>query len=83
MISSFIISTIVYLLSFAIGLLPIGYLPAAVASSIVYLSAVLNTFNYIFPISHLFIILSLVITIELILWVFHAFLWVYNKVRGI
>jgi len=83
MITSFFIAVFVSIINLILGLLPIGTLPAAVSSSITYISGVLNTFNYLFPISDLFIVLSLVITVELILWLFHVTIWVYHKIRGI
>jgi len=83
MITTFLIATLVSFIGFFIGLLPTGVLPVAVSSSFSYLSGILNTFNFIFPISHLFIVFILVITVDIVVWVFHSFLWVYHKIRGI
>jgi len=83
MITSFIVSTFVFLIGFIINLLPTGVLPVDVANAISWLQGILNTFNFIFPISTLFTVLILVVSVDIALWVFHAFLWVYHKIRGI
>lgn len=83
MITSFLLTTFVSFLAFIIGFLPTGSLPVAVSSSIVYLSSILNAFDFLFPISTLFIVLSIVITVDIAVWAFHSVLWVYHKIRGI
>jgi len=83
MITSAIISMFGALLSGLIALLPaMTALPDNIDSALSYFVPIWSSWNNILPLTDLFIILTSILSIELIVLTFHVVDWIYNKIRG-
>jgi len=82
MITTFFLTIFFSLLSLFVNFLPTGDLPAGIAEGLAYFWGILNTFNYIFPISTLLTILLIVLSFNTAFWVWGLINWIYHKIRG-
>lgn len=83
MITTFFLNIFSNFLTGLFGLLPTGTLSSEVQNALIYITGVMNTFNYFFPIDILFSVLAIAISFELALLLFHFGNWIYGKIRGI
>ena len=81
MIVSFILTVVFGFISYLISFLPVGELPSGISTALTYISGVMNTFNWFFPLDSLFVVLSIAITFELAVVAFKLVEWVYHKIR--
>ena len=82
MITGFFLSITVSFVGFLIGLLPYGEISTNFTSAINYVVGVLNTFNYLLPISTLFTVLGLVVAFDIALWFWQFSKWITRLIRG-
>jgi len=54
-------------------------LPADVSNSITWAVDMARSWGTVFPVSDLFTVLGLILAVEAIMFVFHAYTWVFNK----
>lgn len=82
MITGFLLSILVAFVTFLIQLLPVGGLPSGVTDAITYIAGVMNTFNFILPISTLFTILTFGLSFQFVIWLWEFSMWIMRMVRG-
>jgi len=83
MILTFILTLLYSLLATTANVLPAGQvLPSSISVAFQYVIYQISTWSFIFPLSTVFTILFITISIEIALWGFHGFIWVYNRIRG-
>jgi len=69
-------------LSGLIGLLPVGSLPAGVATAFAYFVGVINAFSYVVPVQTLFQALAVVVGVDVAIMLWHFFNWIIRKIPG-
>lgn len=80
MITTFFIAVGSSILGFIIGLLPVGHLPSDVTTAITYFWGVLNAFSYVFPVATLLTCLTLILSAEAFILLFHIFRFFYKHI---
>jgi len=82
-------TTLVFLVlffAFFIGVL--NYLPLAGTTVPAFTSAIttmvgyMKSWNFLFPMTELFVCVGIVVAFEVIVWGWHVMLWVTKKIRG-
>jgi hypothetical protein len=71
MITGFFLQILLTIILWAINLLPLWAFPAAISSGFATIVSYINLFTFIFPVTHLFIIVSLAIAAEVVILVWH------------
>jgi len=82
MITGFFISIVTTVVVFFVGLLPIIAVPMDWISAVNLIWGYMNALSFLLPISTLLTILSLVITIEVAVFLWHFSLKLYHMIRG-
>jgi len=81
MISSFFITVGASLLAFAVSALPLATsLPTAISDSLADVGSSINAVSYLIPVGSLFGALFIVVGYEAVIWLFHAFMWVWKRI---
>jgi len=82
MIVTIILNAFFDFLVFLVGFLPVGSIPTAIGTSLNFLFGVLNTFNYVIPISTMLLaaLATLVLDGAILLW--HFINWIIRKIPG-
>lgn len=81
-------TAIFLLLFFTFFIAVLNFLPTAGTINPAFISSVttmigyMKAWNFIFPITELFICVSIVVSFELIVWLWHVLVFVLKKVRG-
>jgi hypothetical protein len=82
MIIGFFLQILYAFLTWVIGFLWVAHLPSAVASGFVTVVSYINLFTFIFPVQHLFIILSISVVVESVILVWHFGWKIIHLLRG-
>jgi len=82
MIIGFFLQILYAILNWLVGFLWVGHLPSAVAAGFVTVVSYINLFTFIFPVQHLFIILSISVLVESIILVWHFGWKIIHLLRG-
>jgi len=82
MILTIILDLLFNFVNFLLGNLPLGDIPTGITDALAYFVGVMNTFNYFFPISTLFQVLSITVAFELGVFIYHFSMWLYRLIRG-
>jgi len=82
MITSAFLIILASLLTFLVGFLPVGTLPASVSASLVSVWGMVNAFSYLIALDTFITILVLVVAFDLIVFLWHLIQWVIRKVPG-
>jgi len=82
MITGFFISLLTTIVGFFLSLLPTIDLPTGWTDSITLVWGYINAASFLFPITTLLTILSLVVTIEVAVFLWHFSLKIYHMIRG-
>jgi len=82
-------TTAIFLILFFVFFVAVlNALPLAGATTPAFITAIgtfvgyMKAWNFLFPISELFICVGIVVTFEISVWGWHVMLWVLKKVRG-
>jgi hypothetical protein len=82
MITGFILYIFYVFLAWLVGLLWLGHLPSAVGAGLALVASYINLFTFIFPVQHLFILLTLTLLAESIILVWHFGWKIIHLLRG-
>jgi len=82
MIIAFFIKLITAIVTFFISLLPTIAMPADWTNAITLIWGYVNAMSFLLPVSTLLTILTLVMTIEIVVFIWHFGLKIYHMVRG-
>jgi len=82
MIIGFFINILSSILAFFINLLPILNIPAEWTTAITLIWGYINAMSFLLPITTLLTILGIVLTIEVVIFVWHFGLKIYHMLRG-
>ncbi len=80
MIVTALINFLSFLFNALSGVLPTGGLPDTISRALSTVASSLNAFNFLIPVSSLFIALGIVVGYEGIMWGYHAILWFWKKI---
>ena len=82
MITTIILSILVSLVSLIVNRLPIIDLPLIFISGVTVLVGYMNLFTFLFPINHLFIVLSLGLSGQVVILIWHFGWKIIHLLRG-
>lgn len=82
MISTFFLSIFYSFVSFLVGFLPTGTLPASIASSFAYFMGLVNSFSYFVPVATLLQAALLVLAFDGALFLWSFINWIIRKIPG-
>lgn len=81
MIISFLLTAADGFFSWILGILPDSEgLPEGISDAFELIFAALNAMSFIIPVSSLFTAITIVVSYELVMWAFFAFLWVWKRI---
>jgi len=82
MIIAFFVKIITAILGFFIGLLPVINIPTGWTDAITLIWGYMNAMSFLLPIQTLLTILGLVMTVEVVIFIWHFGLKAYHMLRG-
>jgi len=81
MITTLVLTLTYSLLNLLLSVLPVGAtLPAGISNALAFMIYSANALDYVIPVGSLFGALSIVLGVEIVLWSFHGFMWVYRHI---
>lgn len=83
MIFRFIILGFLYILQSFVNWLPVGGLPEAAVSALQTTVGYLTGWDVLFPFDTFFEVLTRWVQFEVVVFLWHAGMWVYGRIRGI
>lgn len=82
MITTFFLTIFYSFVNLIVGFLPVGSLPSAVNTAIVYFWGVMQTFSYVVPVDTLLQAILVVFVFDFAVLLWHFINWIIRKIPG-